>query len=43
MALITGYGWLGKEDAQVRGYNSVKRFFHNVGYVLSFKWARKGR
>ena len=39
--IITGAGWLGKEDAQVNGYNSWKRFWHNVGYAVSFKWTRK--
>lgn len=39
--LITGSGWLGKEEAQARGYNSFKRFWHNVGYAVSFKWAKK--
>lgn len=41
MALWTGLGWLGKEEAQRNGYNSFKRFWHNVWYVVSFKWARK--
>ena len=41
MALLWGSGWLGKEDAQVKGYNSFKRFWHNVWYVVSFGWARK--
>lgn len=41
MAIITGYGWFSKEDAQAKGYSSWKRFWHNVGYVVSFKWARK--
>jgi hypothetical protein len=39
--LITGRGWLGKAEAQERGYNSFKRFCHNVRYALSFKWAKK--
>lgn len=43
MAKWTGFGWLGREEAQERGYNSVKRFFHNVKYALSFKWAKKER
>lgn len=41
MAIITGLGWFGKEEAQERGYNSWKRFWHNFGYVVTFKWARK--
>jgi hypothetical protein len=41
MAQFLGYGWLGKEDAQVRGYDSWRRLWHNVGYALSFKWAKK--
>lgn len=39
--LVLGYGWLGKAEAQEKGYNSFKRFWHNVGYALSFKWAKK--
>ena len=39
--LVLGYGWLGKAEAQERGYNSFKRFCHNVRYALSFKWAKK--
>ena len=41
MAYFTGFGLLGKEEAQVNGYNAWKRFWHNVGYVVSFGWARK--
>ena len=41
MAIIWGRGWLGKEDAQAKGYNSWKRFWHNFGYVVTFRWARK--
>jgi hypothetical protein len=41
MALLTGLGWLGKEDAQVKGYNAWKRFWHNFAYVVTFKWAKK--
>lgn len=41
MAIIVGSGWLSKESAQVNGYNAWKRFWHNVGYTLSFKWAKK--
>lgn len=43
MALLLGGGWLGKEDAQAKGYNAWKRFWHNVGYALSFKWAKKAK
>jgi hypothetical protein len=39
--LLMGYGWLGKAEAQARGYSNFKRFCHNVGYICSFKWARK--
>jgi hypothetical protein len=41
MALLWGFGLLGKEEAQEKGYSSFKRFWHNVGYAVSFKWARK--
>ena len=41
MAEFIGWGWLSKEDAQVRGYDSWRRLWHNVGYALSFKWAKK--
>ena len=41
MALLLGHGWLSKESAQIKGYNSWRRFWHNVGYALSFKWAKK--
>ena len=41
MAILIGYGWLSKESAQIKGYNSWRRFWHNVGYALSFKWAKK--
>lgn len=40
MAIVTGHGWFSKEDAQMKGYSSFKRFCHNVGYVFSFKWAK---
>ena len=39
--IVLGYGWLGKAEAQEKGYNSFKRFCHNVRYALSFKWAKK--
>lgn len=41
MAYFIGYGWLSKESAQIKGYNSWRRFWHNFGYALSFKWAKK--
>lgn len=41
MAHFIGYGWLSKPDAQAKGYNSLKRFWHNVGYVVTFKWLKK--
>jgi hypothetical protein len=43
MAIIWGSGWFSKEDAQQRGYNSWKRFWHNVGYVVSLKWAKSAK
>lgn len=39
--LITGRGWLGKEEAQEKGYNSFKRFCHNFWSVVTFQWAKK--
>lgn len=41
MALLLGWGWLGKSEAQEKGYGAWKRFWHNFGYAVSFKWARK--
>lgn len=41
MAIILGKGFFGKEEAQKKGYNSWKRFWHNVGYAVSFKWLSK--
>ena len=43
MAILWGSGWFSKEEAQKRGYNSWKRFWHNVGYAVSFKWAKKAK
>ena len=43
MALLLGYGWLGKEDAQKKGYNRFKRACHNFKYFWSFKWAKKAK
>ena len=43
MAIVWGHGWFSKEDAQQRGYNSWKRFWHNFAYVVKFKWARKAK
>jgi hypothetical protein len=39
--LLLGHGWLSKESAQIKGYNSWRRFWHNFGYAVSFKWAKK--
>lgn len=39
--IIVGHGLLSKEDAQKKGYNSWKRFWHNVGYAVTFKWLKK--
>lgn len=39
--ILLGHGLLSKEEAQQRGYSSWKRFWHNVGYGLSFRWAKK--
>lgn len=39
--ILLGKGWLSKTEAQENGYNSWKRFWHNVGYAVTFKWARK--
>lgn len=41
MAVFIGHGWLSKESTQIQGYNSWRRFWHNVGYAVSFKWAKK--
>lgn len=41
MAILVGHGWFSKEDAQKQGYSSWKRFWHNVGYAFSFRWATK--
>lgn len=41
MALLWGHGIMSKPDAQEKGYNSWKRFWHNVGYVVTFKWLKK--
>lgn len=41
MALLLGSCWLSKKEAQENGYNSWRRFWHNIGYALSFKWLRK--
>lgn len=43
MALLLGRGWLGKEDAQKNGYSAWKRFWHNVGYAVTFGWLRKSK
>ena len=41
MAILWGKGWLSKESAQKQGYNAWKRFWHNVGYVVTLKWLKK--
>lgn len=41
MALLLGFGFLSKEDAQMKGYSNFKRFCHNARYIASFKWAKK--
>ena len=38
---IWGTGWLSKKSAQEKGYNAWSRFWHNVGYVVTFKWLKK--
>lgn len=43
MAILLGRGWLGKEEAQAKGYNAWKRGWHNLGYIFTFKWARKSK
>ena len=40
MAIIWGTGIMSKQDAQEKGYGSFKRFWHNVGYAVSFKWLK---
>ena len=40
---ITGMGLLGRADAQAEGYNAWKRFWHNFGCVVTFKWAKKAK
>lgn len=39
--IIWGSGWMSKLLAQEKGYNAWKRFWHNVGYVVTFKWLKK--
>ena len=41
MALLWGFGLLGKEEAQKNGYNALKRFWHNFAYVVTFRWLKK--
>lgn len=41
MAFFIGHGLLGKEEAQKNGYTAWKRLWHNVGYVVTFKWLKK--
>ena len=39
--ILWGHGIMSKSDAQEKGYNSWKRFWHNFGYVVTFKWLKK--
>jgi hypothetical protein len=39
--ILWGTGWMSKPDAQKNGYNAWKRFWHNAGYAVSFKWLKK--
>lgn len=39
--IIWGSGWMSKPEAQEKGFNAWKRFWHNVGYIVTFKWAKK--
>lgn len=41
MAILLGKGFLSKSDAQAKGYNAWKRFWHNFGCVVTFKWLKK--
>lgn len=41
--IIWGTGWMSKKSAQTKGYNAWKRFWHNVWYVVSFKWLKKNK
>lgn len=41
MAFIFGSGWLSTEEAKSKGYGAWKRFWHNVWYIVSFKWLKK--
>ena len=39
--LLWGSGIMSKSDAQEKGYNALKRFWHNFAYVVTFKWLKK--
>ena len=39
--ILLGSGILSKEEAQEKGYNAWKRFWHNFAYVVTFKWLKK--
>lgn len=41
--ILLGKGWLSKPESQENGYSAWKRFWHNVGFVITFKWARKSK
>ena len=41
MAIILGKGFFSKEDALAKGYTSWQRFWHNVGFAVTFKWLKK--
>jgi hypothetical protein len=43
MAIFIGRGWLGKQEAQEKGYDSWKRFCHNFKYFWSFQWVKKAK
>lgn len=43
MAILWGKGWLSKASAQKEGYGEWKRFWHNVGYAVTFKWLKKSK
>ena len=40
MAIVWGKGWLSKTEAQKNGYTAWKRFWHNVGCLVTFRWQK---
>lgn len=36
--IVWGWGWLSKSTALKNGVNGWKRFWHNVWYIVSFRW-----